>query len=380
MNNCSLKETARRFLDSLFELMLSPCLSNEKMRKQFFSSLSAGFNRRTGDYLQFSLVPGRAEQPCLCAGLGADVSGRAIVLQGPVVSENDFTLETVRLYKKTCPGATIIVSTWDDAPDGQCARLKSEGAHIVKSSLPPFTGIGNVNYQVVSTNAGLEKAKQLGVQRVLKTRADQRLSRINLLAYLDSLVDTFPVGGPFCSLGQKARLVFGQGTIGGTMFLPFYLCDWYMYGDVDDMISFFDFPLQQFSVTREERTRQTEELKSSCTVAEYHKALAPEMLLTLSYIERKCHEPVSETVGATWDFIKSNLITIGHKDVELFWPKYRGDEFANVRNAEYWPQLDGVNRYWQYAWTFENWLCLHTGCLKYSEEMERISLLPASEI
>lgn len=380
MNKSSLKDAAKRFSDLLFGTMLKPFLSNEKRRKQFFSSLSAGFNRRTGDYLQFSLVPGRAEQLCLCAGLGVDVSGRAIVLQGPVVSENDFTLETVRLYKRTCPGATIIVSTWDDAPDDLCARLKSEGAHVVKSSLPPFTGVGNVNYQVVSTNAGLEKAKQLGAQRVLKTRADQRLSRINLLAYLDSLIDTFPVDGPFYSLGQKARLVFGQGTIGGTMFLPFYLCDWYMYGDIDDMVSFFAFPLQQFSVTRGERVRQAEALKGKCTVAEYHKALAPEMFLTLSYIERKCLEPVPETVGATWDFIKSNLITVGHRDVELFWLKYRGDEFENIRNAEYWPQLDGANRYWQYAWTFENWFCLHTGCLRYDPEMERISLLPASEI
>ena len=38
----------------------------------------------------------------------------AIIIQGPVITKNKFTLETVKLYLKLHPNAYIILSTWDD--------------------------------------------------------------------------------------------------------------------------------------------------------------------------------------------------------------------------------------------------------------------------
>ena len=38
----------------------------------------------------------------------------AIVIQGPVLHENNFTLETVKLYKKNFAQAKIILSTWEN--------------------------------------------------------------------------------------------------------------------------------------------------------------------------------------------------------------------------------------------------------------------------
>ena len=40
--------------------------------------------------------------------------GVGLVVQGPIVNECDFTVETARLYKKIFPGLEIVVSTWDD--------------------------------------------------------------------------------------------------------------------------------------------------------------------------------------------------------------------------------------------------------------------------
>ena len=36
----------------------------------------------------------------------------AIMLQGPIVKENDFTYETIKLYQNNFPNAKIILSTW----------------------------------------------------------------------------------------------------------------------------------------------------------------------------------------------------------------------------------------------------------------------------
>src|SRR3990167_11502815 len=38
----------------------------------------------------------------------------AIIIQGPIRREDNFTLETVKLYRKHSPAATVILSTWED--------------------------------------------------------------------------------------------------------------------------------------------------------------------------------------------------------------------------------------------------------------------------
>ena len=86
----------------------------------------------------------------------------AIIMQGPLVREDDFTLETVKIYEKLFPGTVIIVSTWEDSAEEYVKKLSELSNCIVLLNEPPkFSGILNLNMQVVSTLAGIKKAKEL---------------------------------------------------------------------------------------------------------------------------------------------------------------------------------------------------------------------------
>ena len=48
----------------------------------------------------------------------------AIIMQGPLVRKDDFTVETVKIYGKLYPGAIVIVSTWNSESQELIGRLK----------------------------------------------------------------------------------------------------------------------------------------------------------------------------------------------------------------------------------------------------------------
>ena len=374
-----MKDQLRAILQGFETLKFTLIIKKKRMLKNYFSCLAGGYKIASDNYLQFNLKPQRADQLTICNRFGIGQASRAIVIQGPLVTEDDYTLETVRLYKRTCPGATIVVSTWEGACAETCSLIEAEGAHIVLSPPPEYSGVGNVNFQVVSTLAGLDLASKLGCKRALKCRSDQRLARVNLISYFDGLLGLFPVDDSEFELGQRERIIYGQGTVGGAVFLPFYLCDWYMYGDVDDLLSLFDFPLQQFTVSRSERIRQVEEFKTCCNVLEYHSKLAPEMILTRNYVTKHENAEVPNTVERSWDFVRANLVCVSHQDVQLHWPKYLGLELQNNIDWSYSPD-DGPGKFLTYNWTFQNWLCLYLGSLQYSRGFEDLPLLPATII
>ncbi len=138
----------------------------------------------------------------------------AIVMQGPLVSKDDFTVETVKIYGKLYPGVAVIVSTWKSESQEIIDRLKKlENCHVVLNDLPEHSGMLNLNYQIVSTMAGIRKAQQLGKEYVFKTRCDYRFMRIGLMEYLVNLCMRFSVDESIKY--QNCRIVCGgvDGTV-----------------------------------------------------------------------------------------------------------------------------------------------------------------------
>ena len=54
-----------------------------------------------------------------------------IVMQGPIVYKNNFTLETIKLYKKTFCNCPIILSTWDYEDNKVIEDIKKLGAQRI---------------------------------------------------------------------------------------------------------------------------------------------------------------------------------------------------------------------------------------------------------
>ena len=94
--------------------------------------------------------------------LSCDLDNKiAIVMQGPLMVENDFTLETAKFYKRCYPQALIIVSTWKDSDSETIEKIKQQNVVVVLSDLPNNCGNLNINYQTVNTLAGVKKAKEM---------------------------------------------------------------------------------------------------------------------------------------------------------------------------------------------------------------------------
>lgn len=103
----------------------------------------------------------------------------ALVIQGPIMYP-DFLEFVVEFYRINYPSIEIILSTWNDEKNIKRFYL-SDKIHLIESRKPESTGISNINYQVISTLAGLNYATAIEKNYVLKIRTDQALFASNFI-------------------------------------------------------------------------------------------------------------------------------------------------------------------------------------------------------
>lgn len=230
----------------------------------------------------------------------------AIVLQGPLDEIDSFTVETVKLYFALYEKIVIIVSTWPDANRSVVNELRELGAYIVISEYPENCGYGNINYQLVSTKAGIEKAISLGKRYVCKSRTDQRLYAPGSITYFRDLID-----GHFALSGSdfRNRIVCLSAEYAG-MFTPFYIPDFLYFGKSEEMKVLFDIPLRPDDIERPENITR----KESASVCS-------EAYIAYSYakgIDADCELSVKGCL----DFLANYMIVVDKSQIGLYWHKY----------------------------------------------------------
>ncbi|VTU00939.1 Uncharacterized protein OS=Acinetobacter sp. CAG:196 GN=BN527_01932 PE=4 SV=1: WavE [Gemmataceae bacterium] len=236
----------------------------------------------------------------------------AVVIQGPLLIPNDFTLETVRYYRRACPEFVLILSTWEGEDPGLLARCCDAGAHIVLSSKPAIPGRYNVNFQAISTAAGIARAAASGCQFVAKTRTDQRLDAIHSMYGLPALLEAFP---PAPGTGQTARLV--TTSYGTYKYTPFHASDFFMFGAVPDMLKYWSPPLDDCCLTRAEVEAY---LATAVRVNEYNR-YSPERHVLVEYL-KAAREVPPLTVAAWWQCLATRFLVLDWPLLDVYWPKY----------------------------------------------------------
>jgi hypothetical protein len=133
---------------------------------------------------------------------------RCIIVQGPAYSNS------ISQIRECWKGYDVIYSTWKGYEG-----LHTEDEIVIYSELPNNNGVKNLNYQKVSTLAGLELAKEMGYERALKWRSDMWTNNA------DGLMDLFTDGyNTLCWVDSE----------GG------YLTDFFMEDSVDNLIKAWD--------------------------------------------------------------------------------------------------------------------------------------------
>lgn len=290
----------------------------------------------------------------------------ALVIQGPIMKEDNFTLETINLYQKHYPNTLIILSTWIDEEHQYIENFKCKGIEIVQSQKPDFPGHGNINMQFISTRAGLDRAKELNAKYICKIRTDQRIYHANILEYMINLVNYFPVRNEDFIKPQEKRIVC-CGMEYGDMFYPYLVSDFFYFGTVNDIYALFDCELD----TRHSVPLATGEKRRICAEDDR----VTEIQIIRQFIKK--HGGNCEcTVEKSWSFIRNHLICLNKDEIGLYWPKYTTRYREHIRNGYFYAD-ELYEHYKCYNWDFIHWLNLFSGTMQYTKKYEKYADIDA---
>ena len=107
-----IKHTVERITDFFFSIVTK---KDRHYADILMRDCCMSYEKETGDYCSYRKRSGSAENLIVHSGMLSNMSDVAIVIQGPLILDNHFTLNTVKLYKRYYPGCKVIVSTWNDS-------------------------------------------------------------------------------------------------------------------------------------------------------------------------------------------------------------------------------------------------------------------------
>lgn len=255
-----------------------------------------------------------------------------IVIQGPIVRERDFTLETIKIYIKIFPTAHIILSTWsgEDMKD-----FKNLDIEILLNTKPEHSGISNINYQIVSAFSGIMAAKKINPTYILKTRTDQRIYNEKTLSYFKDLLKTFPIEK---TKKPKARIVaIDMNTF---KYRPYSISDMVLFGYLEDMINYWGLNTD---------TRENKKYGYN-NILEWSQARLCEVFLSADYLE-KMGANLTWSISDSWKQYIDYFCIADRSTIDLYWFKYEKNK--EYRNRRY----DG--NFMNEEFSFVDWLKLY---------------------
>ena len=256
----------------------------------------------TGNFFIIKLLPIRIKNKNANLPVYKNIKEEFVILmQGPLVHKNDFTLETLSFYRSVFPNVKIILSTWDSECSLTCKKIEKTGVDILTSELPQITGISNVNLQLISTNAAINYLGDEN-QYILKTRTDHRIySSDNWLAYLRKKCEMSIPGQGL----EKKLLICNLNMFQSRKYV---VSDMFMFGKNKDMKCFWDVSHQ--------KTNQDTYLDND--IFGFHGAETHIMNKFLKLVRWN----ILKTRSDSDEFLHSYFSIIDKDVLELFWFKY----------------------------------------------------------
>ena len=230
-----------------------------------------------------------------------------IVIQGPIVKENDFTLETCKIYKKIFNNSeTIILSRWDTEDKKYLKNFEAIGVKVLLSKAPDFAGRANLNYQILSTMKGLKEGEKLGCEYAIKTRTDQRFYSTNLSRDLFNLLKIYP---PSPNYNMHSRLV--ALSFNSFKYRYYGISDMFLFGNTQDMLKYWNSPLDTKKYEEYKTIKQKDLWQQYCSETYIASHFLKNIGVTPEY-----------TLKHTWKIYKDLFIFIDKEILDMYWPKY----------------------------------------------------------
>lgn len=291
------------------------------------------------------------------------IADTAIILQGPVKYENNFTLLTAIRYKKIYPNVKVIVSTWENESDRFCDECEKNGIICLRNKLPENKI--NTNYQIFSSLCGVRFVEENNeIKYVLKTRTDQRIYNENFIENLKAMLDEYPIHGNHYHMND--RMIFLNAE--GSTYKYYHISDMFVFGNKLDLLKMYSIPFTDISsnLPVDDDTKNKimfikryEHMPEYDIYSFYNKfpdyddfikaryTIVSELYIIHSFWKLCMSEEGFKysrkgELWKYWDFVGNYSIVIDTDDLELIWPKYIF-EFWSSSNTQKLGQLSHAN-------------------------------------
>lgn len=235
---------------------------------------------------------------------------RAIVVQGPIVP--DVTRYALTVTAVQHPGDRIVLSTWKDTPAELLAEVAPFVDDIVLSRMPRVPGVQNRNCQIVSTLAGLERARRRGAKYVLKTRTDAVHLAADVFEKAEALARQYPAPDAQ-ALGLDGRIIVPQSFT--RTYVPYHASDLMMLGSIDDLLTYWSAPLDVRPGAARDFYRGHTPLREIGVDGR-----APESYFGIHFCQT-IGRPVRGTVRDSWRFYRDLFAVVDNDWFGLLWLK-----------------------------------------------------------
>lgn len=264
-----------------------------------------------------------------------------IVFQGPVMKENNFTLETIKMLRNWYPDITIILSTWEnELTDDNRYELKKLNCFFIESkqmneeNKGPNEKIGHLNNQILSSKLGMDYLTECGIEYAMKIRSDLRIYKKDFVPYLLNLLKVY----------DRADYQLINVAFSNSMYnVPFHLSDFIWFGRMEEMREMYSIKYRDDNDLHKivEFVKSDEFLKYKKTFADirtnkftldsywYNAIELPidfmtlyheEIYLPYNYWLLKKNENYCNFLSEYYEFL-THVIVVDDQDLSVYWSK-----------------------------------------------------------
>jgi len=243
-----------------------------------------------------------------------------IIVQGPIYEKN--TVSILKYYANKYPEDWLILSTWYDAD----ARDLSEAERycdeiVINQHVKP--GFWNRNRLIVSTQSGLMKAKEVGIEFVLKTRSDTLATAPGILNRSVSLLRK--MNKQKCeNFGLNHRIITSERYT--QLYVPYHVSDMILFGDVDDLMKYFHAPI-------DERDLNIQDIRLASLKSLWAHGYLNEIYLYNNFLAKIGWQTAGSLIDY-WTTIGNFLIVVDERWFGHFFPKYDLNHLDELKSEQ----------------------------------------------
>lgn len=252
-----------------------------------------------------------------------------ILIQGPIDYSNNFTLQTIKLYRKLYPKVPIILSTWEDEKKSMIDLIKSLDVHVVASKKPETESTQNslwknVDLQIISVKKGIKAFEEYDIEYCLKTRTDQRFYKPEMFSFFLNLIDAFPLQDDSI---QNKRII--SSSFATAKFRVYGLTDMMMFAEINDLKNYWN--VENYSTGIYKYSQNNEEYIPPIISGTL---IGAEVYLMSSYLE-KIGVNLDWTLSSYWKSLGEYFLIADSSSMDMYWNKYNKEsEFKYARTYD----------------------------------------------